>query len=230
MFKVDAKKDERLLGDLANIIKKVRGDFISRFGAEADKIIQESRMEYKEIIPHIPSARNQEPFTRFLVSAGQYLALYRVLRKHGMSTPEIGEFIYSITESLFDLYPGFLLRFLSPNIFSSEYMEKIKRGAYESQMNPFGGYVFRFIDGTSEFNYGVDYTECGVINFLSDIGASELTPYIRATDTLYSERLGWGLKRTATLAEGGGVCDFRFRKGKTTNVVSGVIRKKNWMG
>jgi len=38
------------------------------------------------------------------------------------------------------------------------------------------------------------------------------------TDILSSELLGWGLKRTMTLAEGAERCDFRFKKGGETRV------------
>ena len=35
-----------------------------------------------------------------------------------------------------------------------------------------------------------------------------------------SEELGWGLRRTMTIAGGGQRCDFRFRKGQPTEVIT----------
>ena len=49
-------------------------------------------------------------------------------------------------------------------------------------------------------------------------GAAELTPYVCAVDKAVSERLGWGLSRSATLAAGCERCDFRFKKGGATCV------------
>jgi hypothetical protein len=86
--------------------------------------------------------------------------------------------------------------------------------------------VFNYVDGTPDFTYGVDYTQCGVHKFLTEMGAPELSPYICATDVLTSERLGWGLRRTMTIAEGGNICDFRFRKGRMTDVTSSVITRE----
>jgi len=37
-------------------------------------------------------------------------------------------------------------------------------------------------------------------------------------DILFIEALGWRLTRATTLAEGADKCDFRFKKGRPTNV------------
>lgn len=210
--------------DFTKLVKRVKKHVVSQIGETAEVILHESRNEYQRIIPQIPSAENLEPFTRFLISTGQYLAVYRVLRKHGFTSKDAGELIYYITEKLIASYPRFLTRFLSPDIFSQKYIEKVRRGAKESQRKPIGGYVFTYVDGSPAFNYGVDYTNCGVHKFLTEMGAPELTPYICAMDILSSEQLGWGLKRTMTIAEGGNICDFRFRKSMPTEVSSSVIK------
>ena len=44
-------------------------------------------------------------------------------------------------------------------------------------------------------------------------------PYHCAADMLYSDKLGWGLIRTQTLAEGAKRCDFRFKRGGPTRIV-----------
>ena len=217
--------ETKFLKDFDNLVKRVKKSIASKTGDKVEILLHESRDEYKKIIPQIPSAENREPFTRFLVSTGQYLAVYRVLRRHGFTAKDAGELIYYITDQLIASYPRFLTRFLSPDIFSQKYIEKVRSGGKESQRNPIGGYVFTFINSTPDFDYGVDYTKCGVHKFLIEMGAPELTPYICATDILSSERLGWGLKRTITIAEGDTKCDFRFRKGKLTEVSSSVIKR-----
>jgi hypothetical protein len=55
------------------------------------------------------------------------------------------------------------------------------------------------------------------------MGTLELTPYIGATDILSSERLGWGLKKTITIAESVNIYDFCFRKSTPTEVESRMI-------
>lgn len=226
MTRKNTDNETKFLKDFDNLVKRVKKSIVSKIGEKAEILLHESRNEYKKIIPQIPSAENREPFTRFLISTGQYLAVYRVLRRHGFAAKDAGELIYYITDKLIASYPKFLTRFLSPDIFSQKYIEKVRRGAKESQRNPIGGYVFTFINGTPDFYYGVDYTKCGVHRFLTEMGAPELTPYICATDILSSERLGWGLQRTMTIAEGDKICDFRFRKDMLTEVSSSVIKRE----
>jgi hypothetical protein len=80
-------------------------------------------------------------------------------------------------------------------------------------------YVFDYVPGDGvTFDYGVDYTECGTVKFLREQGAPELAPYLCPADILYSQALGWGLKRTTTLAERAERCDFRFKKDGETQV------------
>ena len=50
-------------------------------------------------------------------------------------------------------------------------------------------------------------------------GADEFVPYMCATDIPESKYGGLGLKRTKTLAEGADKCDFRYKKGPSTEIV-----------
>lgn len=76
-----------------------------------------------------------------------------------------------------------------------------------------------YVEGDSQtFDYGVDYIECASCKFLEAQDASELGPYVCAVDKVASVMLGWGLRRTKTLAEGDEKCDFRFKRGGNTFV------------
>jgi hypothetical protein len=76
-----------------------------------------------------------------------------------------------------------------------------------------------YVEGDGQdFDYGIDYIECASCKFLHEQDAAELGPYVCAVDKVASEMLGWGLRRTMTLAEGGVRCDFRFKKGGKTCV------------
>ena len=84
--------------------------------------------------------------------------------------------------------------------------------------------MFEYVEcDAAHFDFGIDYVECAVWSFLQAQGAPELAPYICALDQIYSEAFGWGLARTTTLAEGGGRCDFRFRRGGETEIASTVF-------
>ena len=77
------------------------------------------------------------------------------------------------------------------------------------------GWVFSYVEGDGEeFDYGMDFHQCGVLLYFKSQGAEELAPYICLADWIESKLAGTGLMRTKTLAMGDGVCDFRFKKGR----------------
>jgi hypothetical protein len=106
----------------------------------------------------------------------------------------------------------------------------LQQRAAESQIRRYpGDYVYRFVPGDGEtfdfdfdfgFGFGFDYVECAGVKFPREQRATEPAPYICPADILYSEALGWGLKRTTTLAQGGARCDFRFRRGVGAQVAA----------
>ena len=220
---------DRLLFDFHVNLRKARPLLVARFGKTATvEIIDETRREFEALIPRIPDVGDKEPFTRFLISTAQYLVLYRAMQNHGLSLEEAGQLLYTITDRIYSNYPRFLLLFLSDSVFSDKIIQKVREGAEESQRQEYpGDYVFSFVEGDGvDFDYGVDYTECGACKFLEAEGALELAPYVCASDVIFSDKLGWGLRRTMTIAEGYSKCDFRFKKGGKTSVTSSVLHKK----
>ena len=77
-----------------------------------------------------------------------------------------------------------------------------------------GDWVREHVEGDGDvFEWGMDYTECGIVKFLRSQGADELAPYLCLTDYALFGALGIELTRTMTLAEGYEKCDFRFKRG-----------------
>ena len=52
------------------------------------------------------------------------------------------------------------------------------------------------------------------------VGGEAFAPYICMSDIALSDALGWGLKRTQTIADGCHHCDFRFKQGAATQISS----------
>ena len=220
---------KRLLKDLDKTIKYVKGVLESRYGEDfASEVMPEMRREYETLIPQIPYIGNKKPFKQWLLATAQFLAMYKVLKRHGKSVEETGKIGYETSEQMLNAYPKFVLRFFGGATFSKKRLRNARILAEESQKRKYpGDYVFKFIEGDHEnFDFGIDYSECASRKFLAAQDALELTPYICATDILQSEKFGWGLTRTMSLAEGGEKCDFRFKKGGKTNVTSTVLPKK----
>lgn len=214
-------REERLLEEFDRTAERVKGVLVSRYGADLTAtMIGETRNEYQALIPQLPYIGGKQPFTQFLISTAWFLAMYRVLRKHGETVEQVGRLLYEASEVFLKVYPGFLHRFFGQMTFSRLYLRRLQKRAAESRKRKYpGDYVYTFVKGDGEtFDYGVDYVECAACKFLGAQGAAELAPYLCAADRLYSEMLGWGLVRTATLAEGAPKCDFRFKKGGPTKV------------
>jgi hypothetical protein len=213
-------RKRKLLKEFDRTLDRIRGLFVSRYGEDSEAMLQEARQEYEALIPQLPYIGGRQPFTQFLISTAWFLSLYRVLKRRGETVEEVGQLLYQASEAYLQAYPRFTRRFLGFMSFSPRYLRRVKKGAQKSHERQYpGDYVFDYVkgDGTT-FDYGVDYVECGPVKFLTKQGAPELAPYICPADILSSELLGWGLKRTATLAEGAGRCDFRFKKGGETQV------------
>jgi len=212
----------RLLREFDKTLERVRPLFVSRYGeGPVGAMLTEARQEYGVLIPHLPFIGKQQPFLQFLISTAWFLAMYRVLQRRGVPVQEIGSLAYQASEAYLQAYPQYLRRVMGRITFSSRYLRRLRQRAAESHERRYpGGYVYDFVEGDGvTFDYGVDYTECATVKFLTAQGAAELAPYLCAADILYSEALGWGLKRLTTLAEGQARCDFRFEKGGETQVV-----------
>ena len=207
--------------DFDKSFARVKRKVISRFDEQqANILIRESRQEYEALIPQIPYIGDKNPLLIFLLPTSRYLAIYRVLQRLGWTVEDAGQLIYEMSEAELKAIPGIVRRVIGYLWFSRWFLGRLKKRATESQERKYpGGYVLTFIEGNGQdFDYGIDYTECASCKFLSAQNALELAPYVCAVDKAASEMMGWGLSRTMTLAEGREKCDFRFKKGRKTDV------------
>ncbi len=215
------KRKRKYLKDFNRIVKSAHGVLEAHFDPDQiPALLAETRTEFENLILHLPYIGGKKPFTDFLVFTAMTLALYRTSTANGKTLEQFAVFLYQLEKAYLESTPRFLLRMFSPRNFSSRYKRKLQERAIDSQLKRYpDDYVFAFVEGDGiNFDYGVDYLECGTCKFLENQGASELAPYICPVDILYSEILGWGLTRTQTIAEGADICDFRFKEGGSTKV------------
>ena len=216
-------RKQQFLKSFDRSIARSKRVLICRYGDEhTNSLISESRREYEALIPQIPFIGHRSPFLIFLLPTSRYLAIYRVLRRMGLTVEEAGQVIYQMNESELNTIPILLRRLIGYLWFSPLFVRRFRKRAKESQERKYpGGYVLTFIKGDGlTFDYGFDYTECAGCKFLNQQGAPELAPFLCALDKASSEILYWGLTRTMTLAKGREKCDFRFKKGGKTNITS----------
>jgi len=191
--------------------KVVAAHYGDRF---TDAIAVEARQEYESLIPQLPYIGGREnPFTQIMVAAGMFLALYKPLKAHGKAVEEIGALVYEAVERAYDLFPRSLLRLYGRLSFTRHSLWKARVMALESQKRRYAGdWVYSFVEGDGEeFDYGLDFEECGIGKFFQAQGAEEFAPSMCRLDFIASDWLGWGLVRTGTIAEGAEKCDFRYK-------------------
>ncbi|HEY48016.1 MAG TPA: L-2-amino-thiazoline-4-carboxylic acid hydrolase [Anaerolineae bacterium] len=210
-----------LLLDFKKILQRMTGFLDSHFHEiQPDSLINEFLEEFETLIPRLPYIGGRSNLNNLdLIQSSWALAIYRVLHRRGKTLEEVGDFIYESREALILTFPRVLIRFYSWYRFTSFFKNKWRRFALETQKREHpDNFVITFVEGYSqEFDYGYDYSECAILKFFETQGASELLPYICATDIPVSKALNMGLKRTTTLALGGEKCDFRFKRGRETD-------------
>jgi hypothetical protein len=212
----------RLMKSFDSAVARVKPILIARYGEEeANALMRESRQKYRDLIPQIPYIGDHNPLLDvFFFPASRHLGLYKAFREHGKTVEEAGRLVYEIGEAEIKAIPGLVRRAIGILWFSRWFTNRLQKRAELSRKHKYpGGYVVAFAQGDGkEFDYEFDYIECAVLNFYREQGAAELVPYLCAIDKIASELLGWGLRRTITLAEGGAKCDFQFKKGGKTCV------------
>ncbi|MDP4093082.1 MAG: L-2-amino-thiazoline-4-carboxylic acid hydrolase [Bacillota bacterium] len=180
---------------------------------EVQQITKETKEEFVRLLPQIPYIGGDDCIlTENLEQSAVALAFYNVEKKHGKSVEEIGDIIddslinsLKKESSLYKRFVGLLSNYLGRGI--------IKKDAIDSQKREYpGGWVSTYIDGDGKsFDYGYDYSECGIVKFYKQQNASALMPYMCKVDFIYSDAYGQGLNRTETLADGCQKCNFRYK-------------------
>jgi hypothetical protein len=210
----------RLLREHQRMAAAGREFGIARYGeAFTDTVARESLAEFEELIPALPYiGGKRNSLTGNLASSASALAFYRVMKRHGKTLEETGEFLYRMMEAWIHRYPRLARRLMAHYYMSKFNQRQSRQKAVTSQERRYpGDWVREHVEGDSDtFDWGMDYTECGIVKFLHSQGADELAPYLCLLDYALYGALGIGLKRTQTLAEGDERCDFRFKKGGET--------------
>jgi hypothetical protein len=213
-------RKERLLKDFDELKKSTRVILASRYGNDFGQTIDaDARREFDLLIPQIPYVGGDEnALTREMIQSAMALALFRAMKNQGKTTEETGKLLYNTVESMADSYPRLLARTVGFYEMSRFGQRKSRNAAAESQKRLYpANWVFTFVEGDGEdFDWGIDYVECGIVKFYHAQGADELTPYLCLADFPMSEALGMGLNQTTTIAEGHEKCNFRFKRGRAT--------------
>ena len=217
-------RKDKLLKDFDRISVLMNSSLVSRYGEEFTKTLQRDvRQEYEKLIPEIPYIKGWRArvLNSFLLITAQELATYKAMKKHGKPPSEAWELCHQALRLRVARIPRWK-RWLLRNLMFSSLMKKIvERRAKQQQKFSFGDFEVEYLMGEGDdFDLGINYLQCGNYSLVMKHGGKEFAPYICMSDIALSDAFGWGLIRTQTLADGCHYCDFRFKKGATTQISS----------
>ncbi len=186
---------------------------------EAEAIIAATRPLYAGLILQLPYiGGDANDLTTNLAQSAGALAFYWVMRDYGYDVATAGDVLYQGYDAYMDTVPVLATGFMSILQVAGLTALNAEKSAPPSQQRQYSeDWVFEFVDGDGQdFDWGIDYTECGICKFFHAQGADEFTPYLCRLDFPMSRVFNMGLQRTETLAGGGARCDFRYKYGRET--------------
>ena len=219
-----SSRKEKLLKDFDSTSVLMKASLVARYGREfAGTLQRDARQEYEKLIPEIPYIKGPRGrmLNSFLLITAQELAAYKAMKKHGKSPGEAWELCHEALRFRMEEIPLWKRWLMRRFMFSCLVRKIVARRARQQQKILMGDFEIEYLIGEGdEFDYGVNYIQCGNYNFVKKHGGEEFAPYICMSDIALSEAMGWGLIRTQTLADGCQNCDFRFKKGAATQISS----------
>ena len=213
----------RIMRQVRFALRHYRRHLAEAYGkAEGEAIARDSLQGFEALLPDLPYIGGDENRnTRSLHMTAAWLAMYRALQARGASVEEAARLIYLGTASFYGSFPTrWLMRWQGRRVLHRKRQDQRRHAAAISQQRRYpDDWVFEVVEGDGhDFDFGVDYTECGVVKYLAREGAPELAPYLCWTDYPLFAAARLRLDRTETLAQGGQRCDFRMRRGQPVQV------------
>jgi hypothetical protein len=156
--------------------------------------------------------------TSDLLESVQLLALLRTLKAYGKPPEELRDIVLAGIRTRLSRYPRWLLKLAGWRAFSKSFVRDLQKQGQASQRCQYpDGFVFEVVIGDGrDFDWGLDFSECGICKFYQAQHAAEFLPLVCPVDYAVSEALGYGLVRTQTLVEGDVCCNPRMKKGRPT--------------
>jgi L-2-amino-thiazoline-4-carboxylic acid hydrolase len=206
---MEAAMRDRL--DLAEAMLRERAHL-----SNIDGIRQEVMDEFEIVLTQMPyvggaASRMSDFFMRLL----GFMAISRVLRRHGVPLPVIGEIERETYKAQLLTEPEAERLAAGREFMSPENQALMREQAARSHRGEFPeDFVYDFVaPGPGDtFEFGIDYKACGFCKFAARHGDKEILPNICGLDfNAYAAR-GIQLERTQTLAGGASHCNFRFSR------------------
>ena len=211
---------EKIMKQVSSLIKtteKVMRPIYSE--SDIHHIGEKTRIELENLLSRLPYVGGDKgPYTALMLQSAQTIAFYKACTSLNLPEREIGKLVYEIAESYTQSMSSVKKWFYRKSIFSKKIKNYWKEWLNESQKHQYPeNWVGEFIEGDNKnFEYGINFTECGCLKLMQNEGAEKIAPYTCLCDYARMQMLGIGFKRTKTIATGEDFCDFRFIKNYQT--------------
>ena len=210
---MEAAMRERL--DLAEAMLRERAQL-----SDVDAIRREVMDEFGVVLAQMPyvggaASRMSDFFMRLL----GFMAISRVLRRHGVPLAVIGEIEREAYKAQLLAVPeaerlAAGRQFMSPENQALLRVQAALSATARHRSEFPADFVYDFVEPGpgDDFDFGIDYKSCGFCKFAAHHGDKEILPNLCGLDfDAYATR-GIRLQRSQTLAGGASHCDFRFSK------------------
>lgn len=209
---MEAAMRQRL--DLAQTMLRERAHLTDIAG-----IRQQVMDEFEIVLTQMPyvggaASRMTDFFTRLL----GFMAISRVLRRHGVPLPVIGEIERETYKTQWLAIPEAERLASGRQFMSAENQSLLREQAAKSLANEYPeDFVYDFVQpGPGDnFEFGINYKACGFCKFAARHGDKEILPHICGLDFDAYAAQGIRLDRSQTLAGGASHCNFRFSRLET---------------
>ena len=184
--------------------------------SDVDGIRREVMDEFEIVLTQMPyvggAASRMSGFFMRLIG---FMAISRVLRRHGLSPSVIGEIEREAYKAQLLTAPEAERLAAGRQFMSPENQALLREQAAKSHRQEFAeDFVYDFVEpGPGDtFEFGINYKACGICKFAARHGDKEILPNICGLDFNAYATQGIHLERTQTLAGGASHCNFRFSR------------------
>lgn len=210
---LEAAMRQRL--DLAEPMLRERAG-LADIGSIRTEVMSEFQILLTQL-PYVGGAATR--MSQFFMLLGGFMAIGRVLRRHGVPLPVIVEIARETYEAHLLTVPAAERLALGRQFLSSENRELLRAQAAlstsEEHRREFpDDFVYDFVEPGPDdtFEFGIDYKACGFCKLAARHGDQDIVPAICGLDFAAYATQGIRLERTKTLAGGATHCNFRYSR------------------
>ncbi|MBI9097882.1 MAG: L-2-amino-thiazoline-4-carboxylic acid hydrolase [Spirochaetaceae bacterium] len=185
----------------------------ARYGEkEAEELLLIIDKKAEAFIPEIIFLGTNNKFIENYFAAAFLIPTIRILEEKGMREREIGKLIYdSAAQGYEEMVTPFVKWQFRTFVMG---VEDMYRDAAKTQASTWpGDWKAIAVEGDGEsFDYGMDFTECGILSLYKAQGLEHYVKYICLCDYAIWSQFDVELIRTQTLGNGAPYCDFRYKE------------------